>query len=541
MKKKWLALVLAAAMLTTMLTGCTDTTEGEDTGSAATEESSGGTAAEDAEGGEEESADAGDAVSLDLYLNFTWFPTDSWTGIIPEELTKNGGVKFDVTRTADSSQLGLMIASGDLPDVIFTDSEMDRLCDSNLCYSYDELIEQYGIDWQPSEDRIAIAKSHNANADDDHFYTIIQNYNSAEDWANANENVVGGPPCAYYRKDIWEALGSPAMDTKEDVLNVLKMVKEKYPDMIPLCGGNPTWRFKVMSLWFGVSNEYVMENDRVIYKDTAANFHEYLKYINQLYREGLFPEENLAITNEDDAKQQAIGGQCFMYEWNGRPTQMAQIQTDLEKNVEGGEWAPLVYVKENEPEVSVNSGWAGVFISRNCKDPEAAIKMIAYMNSEEGQHLALWGREGIDWTMGDDGMPVFSEEWKETVKDSEKMTSTFNNNYFMCTTELTEQYTYYAGVEQEILDAFGKNRPEKQIHPEISIASPVSSSDEGVIRAKIDEAREAELAKIYTAKSDEEFEAAYTDYMALLDKIGVQQLNDYMTEKVVEVKEAFGF
>ena len=65
MKKKWLALVLAAAMLTTMLTGCTDTTEGEDTGSAAAEESSGGTAAEDAEGGEEESADAGDAVRLD--------------------------------------------------------------------------------------------------------------------------------------------------------------------------------------------------------------------------------------------------------------------------------------------------------------------------------------------------------------------------------------------------------------------------------------------------------------------------------------------
>ena len=91
------------------------------------------------------------------------------------------------------------------------------------------------------------------------------------------------------------------------------------------------------------------------------------------------------------------------------------------------------------------------------------------------------------------------------------------------------------------MDAFAKNKPEKMIHPEISIAAPVSSSDEGVIRAKINEAREAELAKIYTAKTDEEFEAAYAEYMALLDKIGVQQLNEYMTNRVAEVKEDFGF
>ena len=260
MKKKLLALVLAAAMLTTLLTGCTDTTEGEDAGSQTAADA--GTEAKDdsadkaAEGGTEtegeKSAAAGDAVNLDLYLNFSWFPTDSWTGIIPEELTKNGGVYFDVTRTADDSQLGLMIASGDLPDVIFTDSEIDRLCDSNLCWSYDELIETYGIDWEPSSDRIAIAKSHNANADDDHYYTIIQNYNSAEDWANANESIVT-VACGYYRKDIWEAMGSPAMNTKEDVFNVLKMVKEQYPDMIPICGGNPYWRFGVMSVWFGTN------------------------------------------------------------------------------------------------------------------------------------------------------------------------------------------------------------------------------------------------------------------------------------------------
>ena len=286
-------------MLTTLLTGCTDTTEGEDAGSQTAADA--GTEAKDdgadkaAEGGTEaegeESAAAGDAVNLDLYLNFSWFPTDSWTGIIPEELTKNGGVYFDVTRTADDSQLGLMIASGDLPDVIFTDSEIDRLCDSNLCWSYDELIETYAIDWEPSSDRIAIAKSHNANADDDHYYTIIQNYNSAEDWANANESIVT-VACGYYRKDIWEAMGSPAMNTKEDVFNVLKMVKEQYPDMIPICGGNPYWRFGVMSVWFGTNVDYIFdevifmaEGQVVLHEEVSVLLSTYNKKLEEIYRE----------------------------------------------------------------------------------------------------------------------------------------------------------------------------------------------------------------------------------------------------------------
>ena len=195
-----------------------------------------------------------------------------------------------MTRSADDSQLGLMIASGDLPDVIFTDKEIDRLSDSNLCYSYDELIEQYGVDWTPSDDRIAIARSHNASADDEHYYTIIQNYNSADDWANAADGVVPTIPCAYYRKDIWEALGSPKMDTIEDVINVLKMVKEQYPDMIPLNGGNPSWRFQPMQVWYGVNGTYIFDEDgNTVLSDTTADYHDYLKCINDMYREGFFP------------------------------------------------------------------------------------------------------------------------------------------------------------------------------------------------------------------------------------------------------------
>ena len=113
MKRKVLSLLLSAACMASLLVGCemTDSTEGavEPAQEESQAEAAAGTEAADGE----QTASA-DAVTLDLYLDFTWWPVESWTGIIPEELTKNGGVNFDVTRSADDSQLGLMIASGDL-------------------------------------------------------------------------------------------------------------------------------------------------------------------------------------------------------------------------------------------------------------------------------------------------------------------------------------------------------------------------------------------------------------------------------------------
>lgn len=542
MKKKLLSLLLCVTCIGTLLTGCqmTDSTEG----ASAAQESSADAVSEvsDSEGATV-SESAKDAVKLDLYIDFTWFPTDTWTGIIPETLTANGGVAFDVTRSADDSQLGLMIASGDLPDVIFTSNEIDRLCDSNLCWSYDELIEKYGIDWQPSQDRVGIARSHNANPEDEHYYTIIQNYNTNEEWENA-EGVVPSLACVYYRKDIWRELGEPAMESMEDLINVCKMVKEKYPDMIPINAGSPAWRFTPFQNWTGAANEFMYTDESqttVAYRDTTTEFYDYLKYVNEMYAEGLFPEENLAITNEDDAKQQALNGKCFVYEWNSRPTQLAQLNTSTQANVEGAEWASMPIPDDAKTIVRANAGWAGVFISKKCKDPEAAIKMIAYMNSTEGQHLALWGREGIDYVLDDNGTPQFSDEWLETSKDQDLMNSKFNNCYLMCTTELDEAYTYYSGADPDVVAEFSQNVDKVVNYPELAIALPVSTSDMGIIRAKIKEAREAELVKIYTAETDEEFEAAYKDYMRLLDQIGVQELNKYMTEETADIKTKFNF
>lgn len=182
-----------------------------------------------------------------------------------------------------------------------------------------------------------------------------------------------------------------------------------------------------------------------------------------------------------------------------------------------------------------------MFITKNCKDPEAAIKMIAYLNSEEGRRLALWGREGIDYTLNEKGIPQFSETWQEARQDSDQFHLDYNNEFYMCTTELDEGITYYSGQPSDVLAAYTKNSDKIVNYPELGIALPTSTSDMGVIRAEINNARSNNIAKLYLAATDEEFEAAYENYMEILKQCGVEELNKYMTESVEQVKVDFGF
>ena len=530
MKKKAIAWMLFLAMTAALLGGCQMTDSSAP--APAAEPAAAAEVTEEAEeaGTEAAAEEEKDVTELDLFINFTWFPTEEWSGIIPEALTEGGGVRFNITRAADSSQLGVMIASGELPDVIFT-KEVDRMCDPELCWGYDELIEKYNTGWQPPEEKIQIARGHNVNPDDEHYYTLKQNYSTAEDFAASpinTPNAVG----TNYRRDIYEALGSPEMNTLEDYVKVLEMVKEQYPEMIPF-GVGTSLDFINFEVYYDLEYDYAYETDgSVKLKYTLDRYQDYCRFVNELYRKGLFRAEDLAI-DDADGTPLIYGGQVFSYAEMIRPSKLTAYQTELQKNVPDGVLAYMPIPDDAAEQIHwVNTGWAGVFISRNCKDPEAAIRMVEYLNSEEARHLALWGREGIDYTLDENGLPVWSEEWIETQADANLMTKKYNNNFYMCTTELDENTVYYSGISDEYLKDYNKNTDRFVIDPKLMLIAPNSTSDEGIAKAKIMEAVPAELVKVYTAATEEQFEEEYQNLQDLLVKMGVEELNAAATERM---------
>ena len=214
--KKLAALLVTGCMAASALAGCAaggkdssgDTKAQTDGAEVKTEAGAAdGTSADSTDGEHMESAaqtDAGQAegaaadgevTELDIFINMNWWPVDTFTGIIPEEIQTKTGVKLNITVAADDKQLGLMIASNEIPDLVFADKELDRLSSSQFCYSYDELIQQYAPDFKANDLMANVARSF---SQDEHYYTLLNCLSTNEEWAEAPAGAPG-QACIYFR------------------------------------------------------------------------------------------------------------------------------------------------------------------------------------------------------------------------------------------------------------------------------------------------------------------------------------------------------
>ncbi|WP_027091674.1 hypothetical protein [Cohnella thermotolerans] len=107
-------LTSAAALAFGALTACGSNDEASAPSGSASASASGGSA---------------QPVELNLFVDQPWWPLKDWSGSVPEEITKKTGVKLNITVATDEKQLPLMIASGDLPDLVVTSTQITRCAD----------------------------------------------------------------------------------------------------------------------------------------------------------------------------------------------------------------------------------------------------------------------------------------------------------------------------------------------------------------------------------------------------------------------------
>lgn len=528
--KKLVALMLCAGMAVSSLIGCSDSGETEKSTSAANSDEN-----------VEENPNNEEITELDIFINMSWWPVDYWKGIIPETITEKTGVKLNITVAADEQQLGLMIASGELPDLVFTDSETTRLSDDSICYAYDELAEEYGIEFEVDSLRESIGKSLSGT---EHYYTILNAMSLTEEVEESI--IVPGQACIYYRKDLYEAMESPKLENLDDFLNVCEQVQEEYPEMIP-CLLDEAWKLQAISSWIGAGyashtygNQYVpTEDGGAVYYISDPEYKDFLKYANTLARKGYITAEAYANDGTIDVQQMAINGECFFYCYYLDPASLQTIDNQAKDVNPDAEWA-VVPALGNYGVADTNKGWAGLFISKNCKNPEKAMEFVAYMYSDEGSHLSKWGREGIEYTLDEDGTPVFSEEFLALQSDTEALNEQYNMYCYYGVKGVDENAAKYAAMDEEDYAGFVTYKEGYTNDPAIGIAIPTASSDEGLIQAKLKEMLESEEAKVIFASSDEEFEVNYENLMNLANQIGLDTLNDYMNTRIPEVREEFG-
>ena len=472
-------------------------------------------------------------TNLTVWLNHTWYPTDEFVGVIPEAITEKTGITLTPTRALDDGQLGAMIASGELLDLTFTDKEFSRLSNADLCYSYNELIEKYCPEWKP--DPVAIANA-SAYSTDGNYYFLFSHAFTTEQWLNATAGVPSMGSLVY-RADIAKELGfdTASFTTIEELDALYAAVHEKYPDMEILSYG-PVTGLQYFECMFGISphTKWIQKDDGTYtHVINSENFEKEMRKLNEYYRLGYINPDCFAY-DESTGDGYMYAGKMFSYvnstqgyartfTTTGRQSTGNPDFTVLEMNPLGDEFTVRL----------ANLGWSGTFISRNCKDPEAAIKLMQYLFSDEGAMLTMCGREGIEYTLDENGVPHFSEEWIKATEDEEEFATKYNTNFYFGTTGLIEAISRTCTLPQEYQDTYAKIRQRIVCEPWYTLAEPKDpDSDEYIIAAKLTDMLKSSTATLILSDSDEAFEANLATLRENAKKAGIDELTAYMNVEI---------
>lgn len=521
---KLTALLLAAAMTLTSLTGCGSTEE---------------KTAEEVKQTKVDPdnpwmiGDPDNPIELTVFLNHTWYSTEDFSGIIPDEITKRTGVRLVPTKATDYTQLGVLASSGELPDLVFTSQMLDILSDPEICYSYDELIEEYGVDWDIPETAQVNAK---AFSTDDHYYFTFSHTSSNEDWEKTRSVPMVGS--VQYRKDMLEELGNPEINTLEDLDAVFAQVKEKWPEVTPLVFAVTTWTLEPFKTWNNCTLQDFILNDDGTCDITAKTdaFYDYLKYCNSMYQNGYINADNFSWESAD-SQAAFSSGKAFARVGNTQATEAETLTglASIAPEAEIYEMKPL----SDYPLINSEIGWCGTFISKNNEHPEESIRFIQYLFSEEGQKLSQWGRESIEYTLDERGLPVFSEEWQASIDDNTN-NEKYNTNFYFGGSKILEAEARCAVQPEQYQETNDAIRDSYDNQEWYVYAEPKTS--DGDYKVTLDKMRDyikTGQAKVILSANDEEFDKNYDEFIRQLDALDVDSLAEFMAPRLAEAKKMF--
>lgn len=473
-------------------------------------------------------------VEIEVFLNHTWYPTDKFEGVIPQAITEKTNVVFKPTRAADDKQLGLMIASDDLPEMIFTQTELSRLSDSKFSYSYNELITKYLPSWTP--DSMSIVNSSSYALDGNYYFLFSHGFSAAE-WASAKTGVPM-TSSLQYRADIADKVGMTIdkINTLDDIDTLFSKVKAQYPEM-NVFSMDPTWTFSYWLVQMGVNahTDWNEVDGKYVHKIEYAKYEDYLHKINDYYRKGYINPDSFAYVSADAAAAltsgntfaQCGGTQGFAFTY----TNMAQKADPTAKILE------LKPVNDKAIYRMPGLGWCGTFITKKCKNPDAAINAMNYLLSPEGGRLSMWGREGVEYTLDNNGIPKFSQEWTDAQKDSTLFNSKYNTQFYFGATALIEGIGRTAHLGAEYQDVYTAIRNKVVVEPWYTLAMPKDAeSDEYIINTKLVDLIKNQETKIIQSKDAAEFTANLKELKDNAKQIGIDKLTTYMNQKIPEAK-----
>ena len=214
-----------------------------------------------------------------------------------------------------------------------------------------------------------------------------------------------------YRQDIMDKLSLDIPTTLADYEEDFAAMKNAgiSPLLLAKTGRTP------MLMWpFGITEDWCLdENGKVQYGQYTDNYREYLTLMNDWYSKGYIYKDFMANLSDSEIHALFVNGTVGMY-----PSSV-DIASSL-ASANGFTAVPLPYVRAQEGQSLhfEKTYWEPVpwaafgttVISSSCKNIEAAVEYLNYFYTSEGADLCNWGVKDVHYTVDANGKKTFTDE-----------------------------------------------------------------------------------------------------------------------------------
>jgi putative aldouronate transport system substrate-binding protein len=437
-----------------------------------------------------------------------------------------------------------MVAGQQLPDVVWgeRDADLERLREAGLLVPLDEYIAEYpNLRQWAGEKIINLLRS-----PDGHIY-YFPNYYSNKPYGNAGFVV---------NKRIYRELGSPKLETTDDLYRYLLRVKTMFPDAVPFETGLAKEGQGIDQLfssfkednfsftrYFAVANGERMTS---IYED--AGFRESALFVAKLMREGLMTQDALVQT-EYQVSEKLMAGKAAVYASADPMRMIMTADAELSKaDPEDGYFFIEPIYKEGLDPARIYPGtynvlgWNAAAITTSANNPEAIFALLDWMTGPEGSAVQMWGPPGEDgyWNgFKEDGItPAFTSKYSSDPQGLAEIQALSGDMIWVGNTGYLDKTKseYEATLpdeDQNWATYWQQNitwRSQGDATPFIKLIPP-SSIEEGRIYLKLKEIWLAARAAAMFGRTDEEVLEVLDDAHAASVEAGFDLYLDYITKR----------
>lgn len=507
--KKFLGILLAMSMLLTMLGGMT--AQAEDT---------------------EVIKDLG-GITLKV-----WKPL-WWTSVVTSDsenecwkvLEKKFNVHFEFIQPsvgAEQEQFNLMMAGGELPDIIFTDWTGTDLYTGGL----DKYVEDgVLVDLKPYADKWAPnylnCISTYVTADEQReFYTdsgYMTQFYAISPYEEYSYNGL------LLRQDWLDDLGLALPETLDELETILTRFKDEkgaeYPLFFPETGID-TLSGELVSA-YGIGPAFYNDNGTVKYGPSQAAFKDYLTKKADWYQKGLIDVDFVSRDQESKMRMLTTGQSGAIT--SDSPDNVYTYMKDVATFV-GGTYPTLNKGERVEYRLKTfqcRPPYCAA-ITADCKNLEAAMTVLDYGYTEEGWMLYNYGVEGLTYNMEGD-KAVYTDVILNNP-DYPSLLDSFARYKWHIGPYLRFEHEADAAITQENMGtrkALTENAGTALVMPMVSLTAE-EGTEYASIMAQVQTYQDAAVVSFITGKAD--IEAGFDEYIATLDKMNIA--------RAVEIEQA---